>query len=355
MTNLNSNIAKKSDENILITGAAGFIGSHVADYFCKKNMKIFCLVKRSSNLQFIKHLHQNYIYGDITDLEQLEKNFENIDYVIHLAAYVKDWGDYKNFYDINVTGTLNVLKACKTNNIKNIILTGSISSYGEENSFEIKNEKYPYNSHYKYFLDKLFPCKMNFYRDSKADCTKEAIKYAEKNDLNLTIIEPCWVYGEREFNTGFYSYLKTVKNRIPFFPGSKKNNFHVIYSADLARAYFLAFKKKLHGVNRIIIGNEKIEKMDHIYSIFCNETGVPKPHNIPKFLIYPLGFIVELFYSIFVIKKPPLLTRGRVNMFYDNIQYSTENAKKILSFTSEYSLQAGIKKTVKWYKEQNLI
>ena len=355
MINLKSNTEQKSIENILITGAAGFIGSHVTDYFCNKNFKVCCLVKKSSNLKYIKNSPVNIIYGDITESDKLKRIFKNMDCIIHIAALSKDWGNYKDFYNINVTGTLNVLKACNANNIKNIIITGSISSYGEEHSIEIKTEKHPFNSHYKYFLDGLFPCKMNFYRDSKAICTKEAIKYAMGNNLNVTIVEPCWVFGEREFNTGFYSYLKTVKNRIPFFLGSNKNNFHVIYAADLARAYFLAFEKKLQGVNRIIIGQEKVEKMYYIFSIFCRELGVPKPLNIPKFLIYPIGFILEFIYSIFAVKNPPLLTRGRVNMFYDNIQYSVNKAKEVLSFTSEYSLQEGIKRTVEWYKEQNLI
>ena len=76
---------------------------------------------------------------------------------------------------------------------------------------------------------------MNYYRDTKAIGTKEAIKFASENVLNLTILEPTWVYGEKEFNTGFYSYLQTVKTGIPFFLGSKKNMFSVIYAEDLAR------------------------------------------------------------------------------------------------------------------------
>lgn len=340
---------------IIITGAAGFIGSNVAGYFCEKGVDIVCIVKKTTNLKNLRNLPVKIIQGDITDIKTLQAAFKNIDYVIHIAAFAKDWGKYEEFYKVNVNGTFNVLKASHHSGAKDVIITGSISSYGEENSQEIKNEEYPYNSHYNYFLDKLFPSRMNYYRDTKALATKEAIKYAIKNKLNLTIIEPVWVFGENEFNTGFYEYIKTVKKGIPFLPGSNKNKFHVIYVRDLARAYFLAYKKRLTGINRIIVGNKNSEFMHKIYSIFCRELGVKKPINLPKPLIYPLGFMMEFIYKIFSIEQAPMLSRSRINMFYDNIEYSVIKAEKMLSFINKYTLEEGIKRTVSWYKKNNLI
>lgn len=342
-------------QKILITGGAGFIGSHVVEYFCKENQEVYCLVKTTTDIKHIANLPVKFVFGDIRDLPTLIKILEGIDYVVHVAGLVKDWGKYKDFYETNVTGTLNILQACKINGIGNIIITGSISSYGEENSEEVKTEDSPFNSHYNYFLDSIFPCKMNYYRDTKAICTKEALRYAQENKLNLTIIEPTWVYGEREFNTGFYIYLKTVKTKIPFYPGSRKNNFSVIYAKDLARAYYLAFAKQIKGVSRIIIGNQQNEKMDDLFSVFCKTLGVAKPKNLPWILIYPFAFALELFHTLFQLEKPPLISRGRVNMLYDNIEYSAEKAKVLLSFTNEFSLQDGIERTVNWYKQEGLI
>ncbi len=340
---------------VLITGATGFIGSHVVRLFCEKGVKVNCLVRKTSDLSNIKDLQVKLIYGDITDLQGLIQSFKGFDSVIHIAAYVHDWGNYDVFYKTNVIGTLNVLQSSYENNINNIIITGSISVYGEEDSKVVKNENSPYNSHYPYFGDKIFPSKFNFYRDTKAIAQKEAIKFATEHNLNMTIIEPVWVYGEREFNTGFFEYIKTIKTGIPFFPGSKKNKFHVVYAQDLARAYWLAFQKKLMGINSFIIGNEKAEQMDKIFSLFCREAGLKKPKNLHKFIAYPIGFLWELLYTILYMKNPPLLARNRVNLFYDNIEYSTLKAKILLEFTNLYSLEEGIKKTVVWYKEQKLI
>ena len=337
---------------IFLTGATGLVGSHIADYFSAKGEQLICLVRKNSDLSFLKTLNLEIIEGDIFDIELLIEKTKDIDCVIHTAGKVSDWGQKDDFYKTNVDGTLNVLKACNKNNIRNIIITGSISSYGEENSEIIKDENSPYKSHYNYFLDSIFPCGMNFYRDSKAEMTRQAIEFAEKNKLNLTIIEPAWIFGEREKYSGFYEYLKSVKG-MTFMPGSKKNHFPVIYAKDLAKAYYKAFQKSLQGVNRIIVGNHEVLKMDNVYELFCKSSGLKKPSNISKYIIYPIAFVLELIATIFKTKNPPLLTRGRVNMFYDNIQYSTKKSQNLLNLNDLTPLEEAIQNTCNWYKENN--
>ena len=340
---------------VMITGATGFIGSHITRAFCEKQVRVGCLVRKDSSLVNLEGLPVELRIGEIKDPEDLTRAFTGYDWVIHNAARVSDWGNYDEFYQTNVTGTVNVLTACVEAGIKNILITGSNSVYGEENSLVIKNEKSPYNSHYHYFGDRLFPCKLNYYRDTKALAKKEALAFAVTHDLNLTLLEPVWVYGERELNGGFYEYLKTAKAGIPFVPGAKQNKFHVIYAGDLARAYVLAYTKKLAGRHCILVGNEQAEGMDQIYGLFCSEAGLKKPRNLPKALSYPVALLMELLYTLFKSQSPPLLTRGRVNMFYDNLEVSVDKAEIILGFRNTFSLEEGIKKTVLWYKEQGLI
>ena len=342
-------------EKILITGSTGFIGSHVTRLFCEKRLDVSCFARKNSNLKDLKNLPVEICYGDITEITEIREALKNKDFIIHIAGMVRDWGSYEDFYSTNVTGTMNVLKAGYEAGIKHIIITGSISSYGEENCKTVKNEDSPYNSHYPYFLDKFFPCKLNYYRDTKALSTQEAVKFAIDKKMNLTVLEPVWVYGEREFNTGFYEYVKTAGSGWPFLPGSSLNKFHVIYAKDLAQAYYQAYKLKPEGVERIIIGNEYPERMEKIYALFCKELNIKKPVSIPKWISYPIAFMAEWICTVAGSDKPPLLTRGRVNMFYDNIEYNTLKAKELLSFTNQYTLEEGIHNTVQWYKQNNLI
>ncbi|MBU0676442.1 MAG: NAD-dependent epimerase/dehydratase family protein [Proteobacteria bacterium] len=343
------------NNKILITGASGFIGSHVVEYFCQQNLQPVCLVRPGSDISFLESMPIELRYGDICDLAQMVAASKECSAIIHTAGLVRDWGRYEHFFQTNVVGTLNVLKASVFNKIKQVIVTGSISVYGEEDCSGIKDESSPFRSHYAYFLDHLFPCGMNYYRDSKAEAVREASQYAMEQRLDCTILEPVWVYGEREFHSGFYEYLQTARSKVPFLPGSATNKFHVIYAKDLARAYFLAYQQKIPGVERIIIGNRESELMATTHTLFCREAGFVRPRHMPKWPLYPVAFFLELAYGICHSGTAPLLTRGRLNMMYDNIKYSTSKASSLLNFTSRYSLEEGVRRTVQWYKEKGLI
>jgi nucleoside-diphosphate-sugar epimerase len=342
-------------EKTFITGATGLIGSHVAEAFCAQGIPCVLFVRDPLRLCPELAGRCETVTGDIRDLQSLVTGSRGCTSVVHVAGHSSDWGPYKDFVDINVQGTLNVLEACDRNRISRAIITGSISSYGEEHATEQKDESFPFNSHYPYFLDRIFPCKLNWYRDTKAEATRRAMEYARTSGLDLTVIEPAWTYGEREFTTGFYSYVKSVKHGLLFAPGSRQNTFHVIYVRDLARAYLLAWQKKVPGIERIIVGNPGPEPMNRIYRIFCTEAGLAPPHLMPRWVAWFSGFWLELFSTIFKTKNPPLLTRGRVNMFYDSIGYSVTKARRLLGFSCEYSLEQGIKNTVAWYRDNGYL
>jgi nucleoside-diphosphate-sugar epimerase len=204
-------------------------------------------------------------------------------------------------------------------------------------------------------FDQAFPCKLNWYRDTKAAATQLAMRFAQNQGLDLTIIEPAWVYGEREFNTGFFTYVASVRAGLRFMPGSYRNTFHVIYARDLAKAYVLALQKKLPGVERIIVGNPLPESMYKIFALFCTEAGLQPPGLVPKWAAYPPAITLELLSTLFHCPKPPLLTRGRVNMFYDSIGYSTQKARTLLGFSCAYTLEQGIHQTVQWYRNNGYL
>jgi nucleoside-diphosphate-sugar epimerase len=343
------------NETILITGATGFIGSHVAEAFCDRSYRCIVLVRDPSLLCPSIARRVESCIGDIRNKESLVTASRGCSSIVHVAGLSSDWGAYADFYETNVLGTLNVLDACSQNRIGHAVITGSNSSYGEENSSVLKNEAFPFNSHYPYFLDALLPCRMNWYRDTKALATQKAMAMARSSNIDCTVIEPVFVYGEREFSTGFYIYVKSVQSGMRLMPGSVKNKFHVIYAGDLARAYVLALEKRLKGVERILVGNPEPEPMHRIYSLFCIAAGVKPPRLLPKWAVYTPALALECAATLLRSRTPPLLTRGRVNMFYDSIGYSIQKAQKLLDFTCRYSLEQGIGKTAQWYRDNGYL
>lgn len=342
-------------DKVLLTGASGFIGSHVLEALTAAGIPVAVLARRTANLAHLLPLKPEIRYGDLQDLASVCEAVQGCAGVIHTAALAKDWGRREDFFATNVVGTLNVLEAARRRRLRQVIITGSISSYGEEDSRETKDETFPYRSHYPYFLDGWFASGFNHYRDSKAAATEQAAAFAQAHGLNLTVIEPAWVFGEREFGTGFYSYVRAVQGGARFMPGSTRNRFHVIYARDLARAYVLAWQAKRPGVERIIVGNPEAEPMHRVFSLFCRAAGLPPPRLLPKWSVYPAAFAWELAATLARSRQPPLLTRGRVNMFYDSIQFSTAKARRTLGFECDYTLEQGVRQTVAWYQQHHLL
>jgi len=344
-----------SMDKVLLTGATGFIGSHVLEALTAAGFRVIVLARPGANLRHVRAIDAEVRYGDVRDLPSVREAIRGCTQLVHTAAFVKDWGSWEQFYATNVDGTLHVLEACRREGLQHAIITGSISSYGEENSRQLKDESFPDRSHYPYFLDSVFPSGMNRYRDSKALATQAAVAFARKHNLNLTVLEPAWVFGEREFGTGFFTYVKGVKSGQRFMPGCRRNQFHVVYAQDLAKAYLLAVQQRLTGIERIIVGSPNAEPMHRIYGVFCRETGLQPPRYLPKWCLYPVALGLELAYTLVRSSSPPLLTRGRLNMFYDSIQYSTEKARRVLGFKCEHTLEEGIGRTVAWYRDNHYL
>ncbi|MDR1890050.1 MAG: NAD-dependent epimerase/dehydratase family protein [Zoogloeaceae bacterium] len=328
--------------HVVITGGNGFIGRHITALFREKGVDI---------------RHPDHKSLDILDLPALNAAFQGADAVIHNAALVRDWGRRARFFDINVTGTENVLRACLKNRVRHVIVTGSCSVFGETHQTAPRDEASPRESHYPYFLDRVFPCAMNHYRDSKKEATQTALAFARARAMNLTVLHPVWVYGEGELHTGFLAYLKTVQSGVPAIMGRADNLFHVIYAADLAAAYYAAFARfsEGEGVREYLLGNPEPVRMEQLYRLFCAAAGLEKPRHLPRALIYPFALLFEAWATLTRAPEAPLLTRGRVNLFYDSIVYATEKAAHELGFTAQTPLAEGIRNTVRWYRQEGLL
>lgn len=121
--------------NILVTGGAGYIGSHVVELLIKNNSKVFIFDNLITGYKKLINKKAKFIRGDIKNLKKLTKiiNENNINSIIHLAAYIniKESEKYKKkYYRNNVGGTLNLIKACRGTSVKTVIFSSSCSIYG---------------------------------------------------------------------------------------------------------------------------------------------------------------------------------------------------------------------------------
>ena len=176
-------------KKILITGGAGYIGSHVVNNLIDSNYEILVLDKLIFDSKSLSKLSNNNnlkIYSkDIRDYKSIEEYFENVDTVIHLAALVGEAAckiSEKDTISINYEATEEIVKICLKKNVKNFIFMSTASSYGVQDVNEIADEN-----------TKLNP--VSLYAKTNIDCEQLLLsKYAD--DLNITIFRPSTVYGD---------------------------------------------------------------------------------------------------------------------------------------------------------------
>ena len=182
-------------KKLLITGAAGFIGSQLTEFLVKKGFKIVAFDRYNSNndlgwLSNSKYLkHFEIILGDIRDIDSVSKAMEGCDSVMHLAALVGIPYSYISplaYLKTNIEGTYNVLESAKNKKLKNIIITSTSEVYGTPKKLPISE---------KTLINAQSP-----YAASKAAADQLSLSYYKSFNLPIKLIRPFNTYGPRQSN-----------------------------------------------------------------------------------------------------------------------------------------------------------
>ncbi len=347
---MNSGIRK-----VFVTGASGFIGSHLVDRLVAGQYEVTVLLRPGSDLRFLPVDKIKICYGDIRDSAGVTEAMSGCDAVFHVAALASDWGRKKDFHEINVQGTRNVVRAAKEQRVKKVVLVSSIAVLGEEDEEKPKPEEAPYRPDMPYFLSAIFPSDMNYYRETKMLAEQEAVGIAGEGDLNLVVIRPVWVYGPREFHSGPYEFCRAVLQGMRVMPMGRTNRFHVIHVKDLVRGMLLALEKDLSGVHVFNMGNDRAPNIREYFNLYCRNLGIRPPVYLPLWVFYPSAVFLELMAKLLGAKEPFLLTRARVKMFYCHNVYATARAGDVLGFKQTVSLEQGVAETVRWWRQNGFL
>jgi nucleoside-diphosphate-sugar epimerase len=329
---------------ILITGATGFIGSHLAEELAKKEKKIRVLV-RDNNLGNIDDFSEEtrkrieIVKGDLLDKASLLLALQGISKVFHLAAIGRPMNiPTKMYFDVNLGGTKSLLEACKEKGVKKIIHISTISVFGFSRDRTALNENFP-------------KIPVSDYGESKKRGEEFAINFCRKNKINLIVVRPPMVFGPRDFqffklfkliNTGFFPLIKRGKAKIEFC--YVKNLVNGILLADTHGKNLEAYNLSDGETYTIKQVFEEIARLEH-KKLF--------PVSVPFWFVKASGYILENIFSLFGKRAP--FNSGTAEWMSKDNSLDINKAKKELGYKRIIPLQESIKDTVKWYKEKNLL
>ncbi len=213
----------------LITGATGFIGSHLAESLLKQGFRVRALVRPTSDLRWIKGLDIEFVSGSLQDNSFLEQAVSGVDYIFHLAGAVKA-KDPKDFYLHNTRATMNLARAAMTAapGLKRFLFASSQAAAGPAECLE------------KPVCERDECRPLSDYGRSKLQAERELMEISGR--LPVTIVRPPSVYGPRD--TEVLAYFKWVNRGLALLPGFGTRHAHLIYVKDLVDGMMLAAASK---------------------------------------------------------------------------------------------------------------
>lgn len=320
---------------IVLTGANGFLGSHLVDRLLKEEVDIHCIVRKSSNLKWLEGKNITLHTCGLEDIPAMSEVFENVDYIFHLAGTVAAL-KYEDYLYGNVDLTRNVLEAALPHaaNIKNIVVTSSLAVGGPSDVQNKLNEADGFNP-------------VSLYGKAKVEQERMCDNYSEK--LPITIVRPSVISGDREVE--LFEFIQTVNQGLVPLVGFGEKYVGIIHVSDLVEAmYQLALCEKAVG-QAYYLSSEEIISWKDLAEICAEKLGKnPFILRLPHFVIYLAGALASLAGKI----------RGKATTFdfekaKEGVQKAwvcdVSKAKEDFGFRQTVSIREGVEQAIDWYKQ----
>jgi dihydroflavonol-4-reductase len=324
-----------------ITGATGFVGSHVARALAARGGELRLLVRSSSRIDNIADLRAEIATGDLREPESLKKAMAGCDFVFHVAADYRLWvRDPEQMYRSNVEGTRAIIRAAQESGVQRVIYTSSVATMGFTREGHIVREDSPVS------IREM----VGHYKRSKFMAEQIALE-AGRNGANVVVVNPTTPIGE-------YDIKPTPTGRIVVdflkrkFPAYVDTGLNLADVKEVARGHLLAMEKARPG-ERYILGGQNLT-LKQILDKLAELTGLPSPKmKVPHAVA--MGFAVfDQFFTGMIMGKEPRATidavkMGRKKMFASSSKAEHELGYKVLP------VEDALRRAIDWFQTHGYI
>lgn len=323
----------------LVTGATGFLGSHIVDRLIERGETVRALVRDTSDTSYLESKSVELAKGDVTIPLTLGAAMKGVDTVYHAAAQVTDWAPWKDFQSVTVEGTQNVFSAAVTDGVKRVLHVSSDAVYALSALKGTLTEESP--------LEKRFGW-LDYYRRSKSIAERTARRFMQGGNVEVSIVRPGLLLGERDraifpgtvafLKSGSASYIGSGHNRVPY-----------VYAGDVADACILAATSEASASGIYNVASEEMVTQRDVFQTIAGATGLrPPKRSIPTRVVYTLALAMEALSLATSRRGRPAMTRYGINILALDYHEDVSKIKSELGWDPAVTLKEAIQRTMEW-------
>jgi nucleoside-diphosphate-sugar epimerase len=338
-------------KTVLVTGASGFIGSHLVDSLRADGLHVRSLVLENASQEFLKESDSEIIIGDLRDRASLKTACQGCDEVYHLAAISRHDANVPDdeYRAVNVEGTLNLLEIARESGARRLLFTATIEAVGMSKDGAPLTEETPQHPR-------------NIYGETKLEAENLVRQFQRDTGFETVVVRPPMTYGPRELI--LYTRLFNIIRK----------GFYPLIGSGTALSEFCYVKNQVHGIRLAMekgrpgevyfISDEESYTIEHIIRSIAAEMGVKvrTPH-IPVPIAWCMGLGLEILSKILPFYPFRIPQTGRPPFSRKTVEWTSQSclycdiskAKTELGYKPEYSLQEGIRETIEWYRKEGVM
>lgn len=323
-----------SRPGVLVTGATGFLGSHLTAALVSRGYRVRALSRRTSGLDVLERLGVEVVRGDLADLPSLVRAASGVAVVFHAAGRVSDWGPREAFLRANVEGTRNVVAACQEAGVSRLVHLSSLTVLGLPRDGRLISESTPTAP----------PASGDFYTESKLEGERTVREAHGKGGLSTTVVRPGAIWGPGDPNVVPRIVRLLRRGAMPYVGGGR-NLLGLSYVDNLVLGLVLAAETKAAaGQLYHVTDGEEVTAHEAIDAI-ADVLGVGRPRvSLPFWAVLGAAAFVEGLASVLRWNRPPPLTRYGVRFVSCHARYDPGKARRELGYEPAVSFRQGVER-----------
>jgi len=324
---------------MLVTGATGFAGGHLARALVREGHAVRAMVRRPADARELAEAGIELVAGDVRDAAAVECSTAGCERVYHLAAVYRDASiATRDYWDVHVRGTEHVLEACAKQGVSRLVHCSTMGVHGHVSSIP-SNEESPYNPG-------------DEYQRTKLAAEWRVWEFSQRHRLPVAVVRPAGIYGPGDLR--FLKLFRSIAGGYFIMLGSGRTYYHLVYIDDLVDGFLRCGADDAALGQAFVIGGERYVTLNEFTATIADVLGVPAPQwRVPVWPVYAAGAVCEAL-CVPLRVRPPLYRR-RVDFFTHDRAFDISKARRLLGYQPRVELRDGLARTAAWYAERGLL